>query len=58
MHCPFCNTADSKVIDSRLAAEGCQIRRRRECLKCNKRFTSYETIERVSLLVIKNKTIR
>lgn len=38
MHCPFCNAADSKVIDSRLAAEGCQIRRRRECVSCGERL--------------------
>lgn len=45
MHCPFCNVPDSKVIDSRLAAEGCQIRRRRECIGCNERFTTFETYE-------------
>ena len=45
MHCPFCNTPDSKVIDSRLAAEGRQIRRRRECASCGERFTTFETYE-------------
>ena len=45
MHCPFCNAADSKVIDSRLAAEGCQIRRRRECINCGERFTTFESYE-------------
>ena len=39
MHCPFCNAQDTKVIDSRLAAEGAQVRRRRQCLECNERFT-------------------
>ena len=45
MHCPFCNAADSKVIDSRLAAEGCQIRRRRECIGCGERFTMPRVIK-------------
>ncbi len=45
MHCPFCGAADTKVIDSRLVAEGAQVRRRRECLTCIERFTSYETAE-------------
>lgn len=45
MHCPFCGAADTKVIDSRLVAEGAQVRRRRECLTCGERFTSYETAE-------------
>ena len=54
MHCPFCNAEDSKVIDSRLAAEGCQIRRRRECEKCEARFTTFERMEFVSFFV--NKT--
>jgi transcriptional regulator NrdR len=54
MHCPFCNTPDSKVIDSRLAAEGCQIRRRRECVSCNERFTTFESYEVVMPRVIKS----
>ncbi|MEY4516346.1 MAG: hypothetical protein RL180_692 [Pseudomonadota bacterium] len=54
MHCPFCNTPDCKVIDSRLAAEGRQIRRRRECLSCGERFTSFEIIELVMPRVIKS----
>ena len=54
MHCPFCNTADSKVIDSRLAAEGCQIRRRRECIGCGERFTTFESYEVVMPRVIKS----
>lgn len=45
MDCPFCNTLDTKVIDSRLIREGNQIRRRRECLVCQERFTTYERIE-------------
>lgn len=45
MYCPFCNTEDTKVIDSRLIREGNQTRRRRECPKCNERFTTYETVE-------------
>lgn len=45
MHCPFCNTPDTRVIDSRLAAEGGQVRRRRECIQCNERFTTFETPE-------------
>ena len=54
MHCPFCNAADSKVIDSRLAAEGCQIRRRRECVVCGERFTTFEIIEAVMPRIIKS----
>lgn len=53
MKCPFCGTNDSKVIDSRPAEEGTTIRRRRECLACKKRFTTYEVIERMPLVVIK-----
>lgn len=53
MKCPFCGHAESKVIDSRPADEGASIRRRRECLSCNKRFTTYETIERMPLVVVK-----
>ena len=45
MKCPFCATLDSKVVDSRPANDGTSIRRRRECLKCHNRFTTYETIE-------------
>ncbi len=53
MHCPFCNAIDTKVIDSRLVAEGNQVRRRRECLTCNERFTTYETAELVMPRIIK-----
>jgi len=53
MHCPYCGYHDSKVIDTRSANEGSSIRRRRECLKCAKRFTTYETIESLPIMVIK-----
>ena len=53
MKCPFCGYNDSKVIDSRPAEDGNTIRRRRECLDCQKRFTTYEIIERMPLIVIK-----
>lgn len=53
MRCPFCVIGDSKVIDSRSADEGNTIRRRRECSNCGKRFTTYEVIEQVPLMVIK-----
>jgi transcriptional repressor NrdR len=53
MHCPFCATDDTKVIDSRLVAEGDQVRRRRECLNCKERFTTYEVAELVMPRVIK-----
>ena len=53
MKCPFCGFADSKVIDSRPAEDGTTIRRRRECLDCQKRFTTYEPVERMPLMVIK-----
>lgn len=45
MHCPFCNAPETKVVDSRLANDGAQVRRRRECLQCGERFTTYETAE-------------
>ena len=53
MKCPFCGYTESKVIDSRPAEEGATIRRRRECLACQKRFTTYEIIERLPLVVVK-----
>ena len=53
MKCPFCGFEDSKVVDSRPADEGSSIRRRRECLKCEKRFTTYETVESLPMVVIK-----
>ena len=54
MHCPFCNFEETKVIDSRLASEGQQIRRRRECLKCGERFTTFESAELVMPRIIKS----
>lgn len=53
MKCHFCGYTESKVIDSRPAEEGATIRRRRECLACGKRFTTYEIIERMPLVVVK-----
>ena len=53
MNCPFCGFKEDKVVDSRATAEDSAIRRRRECLKCGQRFTTYEYIEDVSLMVIK-----
>jgi transcriptional repressor NrdR len=53
MKCPFCLHEDDKVIDSRASNEGKSVRRRRECLKCKKRFTTYEYVEEVPLMVIK-----
>ncbi len=58
MKCPFCGDVDSKVIDSRPADDGERIRRRRECLKCNKRFTTYEIVETVPIFVIKKDKSR
>ena len=53
MRCPYCGYQESKVIDSRPAEEGSTIRRRRECLSCQKRFTTYEIMERLPIVVIK-----
>lgn len=53
MHCPFCSASDTKVVDSRLVAEGQQIRRRRECSACQERFTTYETAELLMPRLIK-----
>jgi len=53
MKCPFCGYTESRVIDSRPAEEGASIRRRRECLACQRRFTTYEVMERLPLVVIK-----
>lgn len=54
MYCPFCNAEDTKVIDSRLAAEGSQVRRRRQCTACQERFTTFEIIESVMPRIIKS----
>ena len=53
MRCPFCSHTDGRVVDSRSSKEGDAIRRRRECLKCGRRFTTYERIEEVAQMVIK-----
>jgi len=58
MKCPYCGFEESKVIDSRPVEEGGAIRRRRECMKCEKRFTTYEKIERVPIMVIKKDKSR
>ena len=58
MKCPYCGTDDTKVIDSRPAEENNAIRRRRQCEKCNKRFTTYEKVETIPLIVIKKENIR
>jgi len=53
MHCPFCSYHDTKVIDSRLVTDGGQVRRRRECIECGERFTTFETAELVMPKVVK-----
>ena len=53
MKCPYCSNPESRVVDSRPSEEGTSIRRRRECLVCHKRFTTYETVESLPLVVIK-----
>jgi transcriptional repressor NrdR len=58
MHCPFCGHTETKVIDSRLAGEGRQIRRRRECLACTERFTTFETAELLLPTVVKGDRSR
>lgn len=58
MHCPFCSSEETKVIDSRLAGEGRQIRRRRECLHCRERFTTFESAELVMPRVVKSDSTR
>jgi transcriptional repressor NrdR len=58
MKCPYCGFPESKVVDSRPAEEGASIRRRRECLSCKKRFTTYEVVERLPIMVVKKGGIR
>jgi len=58
MRCPYCGSVDDKVMDSRMSSEGTSIRRRRECAKCGKRFTTYEYIEEAPLMVIKRDGTR
>lgn len=54
MNCPYCGYQESKVVDSRHAEDGGSIRRRRECLSCQRRFTTYETVESLPVVVVKN----
>ena len=58
MKCPYCSYQESKVVDSRHSEDGQSIRRRRECLSCQKRFTTYETVERVPMVVVKRDGTR
>lgn len=58
MKCPYCGYAESKVIDSRPTDDGSRIRRRRECLNCAKRFTTYETVENLPIIVVKRDKSR
>lgn len=58
MHCPFCNANETKVIDSRLVSDGIQVRRRRECLSCKERFTTFESAELVMPRVVKQDGTR
>ncbi|MEM7691779.1 MAG: transcriptional regulator NrdR, partial [Pseudomonadota bacterium] len=58
MHCPFCSAQDTKVIDSRLVSDGTQVRRRRECLACKERYTTYEAAELLMPKVIKQNGSR
>lgn len=58
MHCPFCSHEETKVIDSRLTGDGRQIRRRRQCLDCNERFTTFESAELVMPRLVKNDSSR
>ena len=53
MYCPFCHAEETKVVDSRLVVDGAQVRRRRECLECQERFTTFETAELIMPLIIK-----
>ena len=58
MKCPFCSSLESKVVDSRLAKEDTSIRRRRECLNCKSRFTTYERVEQLELMIVKKDGVR
>jgi transcriptional repressor NrdR len=58
VHCPSCRADDTKVVDSRLAEEGASVRRRRQCLACGSRFTTYERVEEVPLVVVKSDGAR
>lgn len=58
MYCPFCSAVDTKVIDSRLVGEGSSVRRRRQCLACNERFTTFEVAELIMPRVVKSNDVR
>ena len=58
MKCPYCGSLDSKVVDSRHSEDGLSIRRRRECLNCQKRFTTYENVESLPIIVVKKDNSR
>ena len=58
MRCPFCGDQDSKVVDSRRSEDGLSIRRRRECMKCQRRFTTYEVVENLPIIVVKRNGSR
>ncbi|MFP3019503.1 MAG: transcriptional regulator NrdR [Arsenophonus sp.] len=58
MHCPFCTALDTKVIDSRMIGNGLQVRRRRQCLECHERFTTFEVAELIIPFVVKRDDIR
>ena len=58
MKCPFCGDQDSKVVDSRRSEDGCSIRRRRECMTCQRRFTTYEIVESLPIIVVKRDGTR
>lgn len=58
MKCPYCNSIEDKVIDSRMSGEGVSVRRRRECLECGRRFTTYEYVEQAPLVVVKRDGAR
>ena len=58
MRCPYCQTAEDKVVDSRPADDGAAIRRRRECLACGRRFTTYERLEELPLMVVKRAGVK
>ncbi|TFQ25487.1 transcriptional regulator NrdR, partial [Escherichia coli] len=58
MHCPYCSAVDTKVIDSRLVGDGSQVRRRRQCLECHERFTTFEVAELVMPRVVKSDDSR
>ncbi len=58
MKCPFCSSRESKVVDSRIGRDGDSIRRRRECYECGRRFTTYERVEEVTLMVVKKDGTR